>query len=556
MTRLALSSLIIVCLGSQSAGSDESGIKKEDYETCGLTSLYVVCHYLGVNASWGELREVLGPPTPDGLHSFADLSRAAGQFGLTTRGFHLSVEKLKQAPLPAIIQTSSGFGMPEPHLLVLLRCTSAGVYLLDPPYAIFMLPWSAFQQVWTGNILLVAKSDEAGQIEQFSAVIDVERRGSWVAAFLGITALLLLVAMGAIAAYQARSEPFVHSLYSWRVLRWVLALTLLGGLSAAVIVRESEQSPTLALQHGHRYLGEFAPGKHIVEIPLSNTGKTDLWIRKVTSNCTCAAATAPPVIAPGATEVCKLEISVKPGTGSAILEFISNDPAGPKALRVVWHGSSRPFLSPAIISPGVVQLSERITKSVAIVYPGGRSAIVPIVETIECDSDLIKVRALGNRPEATIAPVGEGQQVNGHLEFAIDIYGPKQPALLETECRFRLRYGESSLVLSLPIFVQHVSGVRTLTDQFAFTASSARALVGQSRTIVVLGASESDDFEAVDLPPWLSFSSGSRNPARIECLLRIRNVPEPANNELQIRLQSRKEPTCMLPIQVTTRVFK
>src|SRR6266849_3511872 len=125
------SAITLLMLGAVACGS-EPAVLPEDYASCGQTSLYLVCLIQGMDVEWERVKNVVGPPDNNGYQTFEDLSKAAAQLGLHAVGLHTNRAGVTDLPMPAIIQVRDPQEThARAHLVVLLRSTLDGVYLLD-----------------------------------------------------------------------------------------------------------------------------------------------------------------------------------------------------------------------------------------------------------------------------------------------------------------------------------------------------------------------------------------------------------------------------------------
>lgn len=79
-------------------------IRQLDNRQCGIASLAMICHYLGINVSTSYLSK-LCDRSKEGI-SLKGISDVASQIGLKNRAYHLSIEELHKCPLPCIIHWS------------------------------------------------------------------------------------------------------------------------------------------------------------------------------------------------------------------------------------------------------------------------------------------------------------------------------------------------------------------------------------------------------------------------------------------------------------------
>ena len=189
MSHLWTAVLVMTLPGQAPAVAHEGAIQLDDYAPCGLTTLYLVCKIRGNSATWGEVKQAMGQPGPDGELNFAEMAGAAERVGLHPVALEAGRAAFDDLPMPAIVQVhDSRFPDELPHFLVLLRPESDGMWLLDAPFPAYFLPEDRFKQSWTGKIMIFAESQaEADRIKETSNRYDVVM---WAASVLLVVGLL------------------------------------------------------------------------------------------------------------------------------------------------------------------------------------------------------------------------------------------------------------------------------------------------------------------------------------------------------------------------------
>lgn len=117
--------------------------KQPDSKDCGPTCIKIVSKYYGKNISVQELRK-LSETTREGS-SLLSLSDTAEKIGFRTLGVKISLEKLKEAPLPCILHWN------ENHYVVLFKIKKDKLYLSDPAHGLLDYSKSEFLEKWIGK---------------------------------------------------------------------------------------------------------------------------------------------------------------------------------------------------------------------------------------------------------------------------------------------------------------------------------------------------------------------------------------------------------------------
>ena len=112
---------------------------------CGAAALAMV---LGYHHSWVSLEElrVLCGVTRDGS-SAANVLKAARSLGIESKGLRLEVADLATTPLPAIVFWNFN------HFVVVEGANHSGVWINDPANGPRHVPWSDFDQAFTGVVM-------------------------------------------------------------------------------------------------------------------------------------------------------------------------------------------------------------------------------------------------------------------------------------------------------------------------------------------------------------------------------------------------------------------
>jgi hypothetical protein len=568
-----ISSAILVLVAGVLPAGDAAPIPDEvvllsDCAPCGLASLYLVTRFRDMGATWERVKELVGPPAADGTHSFADLSRAAAQLGMHPVGLQVRREALARLPMPAIVQVRDVQNPEEPHhLLLLLRPERDGVTLMDPPYPAYFLPEAQFEQSWTGNVLVFAPdAQEASEIQAEAASGRITAAALWVWVGSGVTLFTsLLLLRWRSRLVQGLYPRTIHLLRGSRgIIRLalrpagvVLLLLILGIPAFWWFQRQwaaSHVPPRCIFDQALLELGELKPGHVSVPVGIANAGSAPLQISGVASTCTCAVVKAPEVIGPGEHAVMQVDLNIVPGRRTAQVTVESNDPEGPKHLVLAWHGAARPNLLPRRILEPSAAVGRPYERTIRLVYPGGRSAVVPRLARVECPSPRVTIREGKNDRTATRLAVSGGLvDVVGELELRVSVQPPPEPELLETYCKLHVKYGETESVLYLLLSVRFLgSEITPEVPAVVFSAPRMPALVGQERLVPVTVPDDMHDLTVQDVPPWLDCrvlpKAGKAFPLRVKvCKL----PPEPVVRHT-LHLGSNGVPSRSTPLRVCT----
>src|SRR5262249_32139750 len=155
----------------------------------------------------------------------------------------------------------------------------------------------------------------------------------------------------------------------------------------------------------------------------------------------------------------------------------------------------KPQLVPYKIDVQAVPMGQPYERTVRLVYPGGKSALVPRLERCECESALVEVRPGNNDPLAVrFARSGLLTQILGEQELHVKVRPPDVPGLFTSKCTLHLKYGETVMTLTLPISLSFQSGkLRPEVNAVVFSAASMDDLKGQERLICIAHDSPAGD---------------------------------------------------------------
>jgi ABC-type bacteriocin/lantibiotic exporter with double-glycine peptidase domain len=149
---------------AEKAEGKDDGVVLSDYSSCGVTALYLACRTRDVAVEFGKLKELVGPPDAEGMHSFSDLSRAGRQLGLSPLPVEVNRMALASLPMPVIAQLNrSAYSDSLSHFVLVLKCEGDGVIVLDAPYPPRLVLDERFAQLWTGRVLAFARDEEEAE---------------------------------------------------------------------------------------------------------------------------------------------------------------------------------------------------------------------------------------------------------------------------------------------------------------------------------------------------------------------------------------------------------
>jgi hypothetical protein len=527
------------------ASATEEAIYWDDYAPCGLVSLYLICQLQEKTVAWEEVKKLVGQPRADGELNFENLATAASQLGMRPVGLEVGREALKHLPMPAIIQVHDARYPDEiPHFLVLLRPEVDGVWLLDAPYAAYFLPEERFQQTWTGKVLIFARDE---QVEKQIRGLAYGSTGlQWIAWGLIVIGMLLLTILGLIGWWRRsrirHSLPRVatngasHRRFAGILCKksWLFASSLLFLMAAAALllfwIFHHDQDVPARCEFDKRVmeLGELTPGEHSVHVQIQNTGNHPLHITKAVSNCTCCAIVqSPALVEPGQNAMLDVRLTVIPGPRSIRLTVESNDPDGPKHILLLWQGGAKPILVPRWITSANVPLDRPYKRTIRLIYPGGKSALVPHLKSCECDRRGVEAHEGRNDPTA-IKFTASGLLTNilGEMELHLCITPPTKPERLQTTCKLALSYGNDTPIISLPLNLSFSGGqLSPDVTSVTFSAGGREELVSQERFVRVADQDPRGEIEVSDVPSWLTCEIKRKTQNDHVLLLKVVRVP-------------------------------
>jgi len=117
--------------------------KQRDAMQCGVACLRMICWYHGRDVSMSELSQICSPSN-EGV-SLLGISEAAELLGLHTVSGRISVEDLKNDPLPCILHWNQN------HFVVLYKVKKKRYYIADPAKGIIKYTAQEFARHWVST---------------------------------------------------------------------------------------------------------------------------------------------------------------------------------------------------------------------------------------------------------------------------------------------------------------------------------------------------------------------------------------------------------------------
>lgn len=138
------------------------------FPPCGPCCLYMASVAMGKTLDFRKMSESFGS-RPDGITSFAEIGRVAQLHGITTVAGVVDTETAQLLKAPFIAHLSRDAGADE-HFVLVLGLSPEGVVYIDPPSIARLDRLSAFEQRWTGNVLIPC--DGAADVARVSAILN------------------------------------------------------------------------------------------------------------------------------------------------------------------------------------------------------------------------------------------------------------------------------------------------------------------------------------------------------------------------------------------------
>jgi predicted double-glycine peptidase len=557
LTDIMLNVLLLLCM-LQGPGEQGQSARLQDYNSCGVTCLYAVCKIRQVPIGFEDLLKRVGPTGADGTHSFADLALAAEQLGLLSLPVESDLASLRSMPLPAIAHVRITRDPNERgHFIVLLSHDEHGFHVLDPPYPASYLENWQFTRIWTGKVL--AFPPDAVVAGQIRARAEASSLQEWVRRLYISLACVSVLAMAGWLLFRLQVVQKLSAAWQYDSTRkrgyLILAagFAIGGGYAWFLLSRPSgSPGPQCVIAEPVINLGELTPGKLSHGIRVSNPGGQPLHIESIRSSCTCAVAEPPRTIAAGSTTNLQVDIHVTPGPRQARIVIASNDARGPQTALLVWHGKANPALIPGGVFTTAPWPGQGLERTVQVAYPGGLGALVPTLEACDCDSKLVNVTAGRNDPTANRFDRSPHiVNIVGEQQLIVKIRLPERPGELKTTCKLRMKYGQESMTLTLPIAVRfHDDRLVPSAGQVVFAGGDVAALRSDQRSIILTGPAAAHSLEIADCPAWLRATITRRPDNKAVVLFRLAEGVEPGVLRSPVRIRARDEPSIECAIDV------
>jgi hypothetical protein len=463
-------------------------------------------------------------------------------------GMRLERGELRHIPMPAIVQVHVPEHPGIDHLAVLLGVRPDGVLMLDPPYPPFFRPDELLQTTWTGNILVFARDDvEAEELRKW-----VEPRAALRMSFLAGLAIILAVAIGLVARSSQLGRLFARY-KTGRPSVWVgaaIAILIIGFGAIFLLYHPGAAVAHCQILPAVLDLGDVAPGQLTRQVAIRNDGNATLQIRDATVDCVCARVQIPESVEHGQSSNIEILLNVSPGPRRVLLTVNSNDPDGPKTLVLTWRGLGDPYVTPRTILCEQAPADRAFKRTIHLIYPGGRSAVMPRFLAAIVDSRLISFEAGKNDCEALrVATAGMVTYALGELELKVTVRPPEKGGMVSKQCQLRFQYGEKRIELSLPINVRFYGGeIAPDVGRIVFAAPRPEELLGQERIINVVNRARGD-LLVKNSPPWLKcewLEEGNE-----KSVLRLSIIEPVAGSKCHaIDVASKQRPGASTPIQI------
>src|SRR5690606_9374164 len=116
---------------------------QRDHKDCGPTCLKIIAKHYNKTIPLQQIREV--SETQRSGSSLLGLSNAAEAIGFRSLGVKISLNDLKEAPLPCILHWNKN------HYIVLYKIKSNLYYVSDPAHGLLKYTQEEFLKHWIGN---------------------------------------------------------------------------------------------------------------------------------------------------------------------------------------------------------------------------------------------------------------------------------------------------------------------------------------------------------------------------------------------------------------------
>ena len=115
-------------------------IYQRDSMQCGIACLAMICRHYGKNCSVDGISHICHA-SAEGLSMLA-IGDAAEKLGLQSAGARLTIQRLKECPLPCILHWQ------QRHFVVLFKIKNNRYYIADPAKGISKMSQRQFEEGW------------------------------------------------------------------------------------------------------------------------------------------------------------------------------------------------------------------------------------------------------------------------------------------------------------------------------------------------------------------------------------------------------------------------
>ncbi len=230
---------------------------------CGAASLAMILAYYGKNVPLEKMRIECGV-SRDGSKA-SNILKAAKRYGLITKGYRMSPEKLREKQGPFIIHWNFN------HFLVVEGFKKDKVYLNDPAVGSRTVSWDEYDQSFTGVVLTFEQGpnfEKGGNKKSIITALRERLKGSNDAlAFISLVSLMLVIPGMLIPTF---SKVFIDQILLGDKTTWLSILLL--GLAITALMRGGltwlqqyfllRMETKIALSSSSRYLW------HVLRLPM------------------------------------------------------------------------------------------------------------------------------------------------------------------------------------------------------------------------------------------------------------------------------------------------
>jgi hypothetical protein len=153
-----------------------------------------------------------------------------------------------------------------------------------------------------------------------------------------------------------------------------------------------------------------------------------------------------------------------------------------------------------------VPLGRPYERIVRLLYPGGKSALIPRLESYECDQQGVEIREGRNNPVASkFVTSGLVTNLVGELELHLRVQPPATAGYYHAICKLSLGYGERTQTVVLPLLLTFNGGqLAPEVNLVTFSATSRDELLSQEKLVRVPDQDPHGQIEVLGVPSWLS----------------------------------------------------